>query len=123
MYNKFIRNGAMLDVRLDEDLVLESSWNMHSLEVIGSGMYDAAQNAVYVKMLCAYPRYLHFIALNPGVLPQPPKISASPPAPSILGQESSTLSLASEASSIFDIEDLSRKSQAISEAIPEESGD
>jgi hypothetical protein len=106
MYNKFIRNGAMLDVRLDEDLVLESSWNMHSLEVIGSGMYDAAQNAVYVKMLCAFPRYLHFVALNPGILPQPPKITS--PSPTILGPESSALSLGSD-SSIFDIEDLSEK--------------
>lgn len=115
MYNKFVRKGAMLDVKLDDDLVLESSWNMHSLEMIGSGMYDAAQNAVYVKMLCAFPRYLHFIALNPGVLPQPPKISTNSAAPGFLGPEHSSQSLASEASSIFDIDELSKKAQAISD--------
>merc|ERR1711998_819081 len=58
---KVSKNEAAFRARFDDKanrevffayLVLESSWNMHSLEVIGSGMYDAAQNAVYVKMLC-----------------------------------------------------------------------
>jgi hypothetical protein len=69
IYNKYIRDGAMLEVGLDYDLQLESSWNLHS--TISSDMYDVAQNAIYVKMLRAYPRYLHFIALNPDVLAEP----------------------------------------------------
>jgi hypothetical protein len=69
IYNKFIRDGAMLEVGLDYDLQLESSWNLHS--TISSDMYDVAQNAIYVKMLRAFPRYLHFIALNPDVLAEP----------------------------------------------------
>jgi hypothetical protein len=69
IYNKFVRDGAMLEVGLDYDLQLESSWNLHS--TISSDMYDVAQDAIYVKMLRAYPRYLHFIALNPDVLAEP----------------------------------------------------
>lgn len=69
IYNKFIREGAMLEVGLDYDLQLESSWNLHS--TISSDMYDVAQNAIYVKMMRAYPRHLHFIALNPHVLTEP----------------------------------------------------
>jgi len=78
MYNKYCRDGAMLDVKLDYDLQLESSWNMHSMST-GPQMYDVAQNAVYVKMLSAFPRYLHFVALNAAILPKPPKLASAAP--------------------------------------------
>lgn len=74
IYTKYARDGAMLDVKLDKDLQLESSWNMQSAS-IGPDMFDVAQNAIYVKMLSAFPRYLHFVALNPTVLP---KVSDAP---------------------------------------------
>jgi len=78
LFNKYARPGAALDVELDRDLQLESSWNMHTMSSDAT-MFDAAQNAVYVKMLCAFPRYLHFKFLHPDVLPEPVSSEMRPP--------------------------------------------
>lgn len=88
IYNKFIRDGAMLEVGLDYDLQLESSWNLHS--TISADMYDVAQDAIYVKMLRAYPRYLHFIALNPDVLAEPLSQNSDSSLAGLEGLQSST---------------------------------
>lgn len=68
VYSKYINEGAPLDVELDDDLRIECSWNMQPTHV-RADVFDAAQHSVFVKMLCAFPRYLHFKALHPEAFP------------------------------------------------------
>lgn len=68
IYTKYINDGSALDLQLDGDLRIECSHNMQPAQV-RADVFDAAQHSVFVKMLCAFPRFLHFKALHPEAFP------------------------------------------------------
>merc|ERR1712093_582363 len=69
-------------------------------------MFDAAQNAVYVKMLCAFPRYLHFKFLHPDVLPEPVSSEMRPPDKALPTPDAQPDTPLSTVQKIVDIQDV-----------------
>jgi len=56
IYTKYIKDGSMLDLNLDQSLVLEIGDRLTSN--ISAYLFDAAQDAIYVKMSQIYQRFL-----------------------------------------------------------------
>jgi len=60
IYNKYVRDGSMVDVQLHHSLQMETGYCVTS--GVTAHLFDAAQDAVYVKMSQIYPRFLyHFV--------------------------------------------------------------
>jgi hypothetical protein len=57
LYNSYVREGGPLAVPLTYDTVLECGYRLHGQT--GADMFDACQDAVYVKMMRSYHRFLH----------------------------------------------------------------
>lgn len=56
IYNKYLRDGSMVDVGLDHSLQMETGYALTSN--VTTYLFDAAQDAVYVKMSQIYPRFV-----------------------------------------------------------------
>jgi len=57
IYNKYLRDGSMMDVSLDHAVQMETGYALTSN--VTTYLFDAAQDAVYVKMSQIYPRFVH----------------------------------------------------------------
>lgn len=63
IYNKYLRDGSMVDVQLHHSIQMETGYCLAS--GINAHLFDAAQDAVYVKMSQIYPRFLgHYLGMK-----------------------------------------------------------